>query len=215
MRKKMSNVPEELIDIKKQIVELKKTFNLHRTKKEEYFENAKIFTPKINEFYDEVKKIEVDNNLKEINEDLDKNKKSFDSIKKEIENEKDEKKVEKLKKDLENFDFKIRRIFKSIRVISKQKKIIYKKIDEVREEKNVEFDKFKEEKKLYLEISKKLKTLFKKENEIMKKHNIKRNKKESTFGMRDIKKKKENLENDFLTKGKTLTAEDLLLFQMK
>ena len=74
-------VREELNKVRNEIKSLKGVFSKKKDEKEGHFEKGEEFSTKINELYDEVKKIEGENNLDMINEELDSKKKELEELK--------------------------------------------------------------------------------------------------------------------------------------
>lgn len=86
-------IRDELIEIQKRIKDLKKDFFEKKKVKEEFFTAGEEFSEQINSLYEDVKKIEQENNLDVVNKELEENKAHYDEIKD---------KYESLKKDFEN-----------------------------------------------------------------------------------------------------------------
>ena len=64
----------ELKNVRDEIRTLKKDFSIKKKEKEDHFDKGESYSTDINALYDEIKKIEVDNNLEAINKDLDERK---------------------------------------------------------------------------------------------------------------------------------------------
>lgn len=116
--------------------------------------------------------------------------------------------LSKLLKQESKLNGQIGDVYKKIRVISKEKKNIYEKVDVLKKERKEKYSVFKEAKKRFLKVSKELKGLFDEEGVLREKHNMPLNKKKE-----NVRIKRKELEEGLFKKGKTLTAEDLLLFQ--
>ena len=64
----------ELKKVREEIKTLKKEFSMKKKEKEDHFDKGESYSTEINALYDEIKKIEVENNLEAINKDLDERK---------------------------------------------------------------------------------------------------------------------------------------------
>jgi len=115
----------------------------------------------------------------------------------------------KYKRQLEAVQKKIKSIYKKIRLINKEKKRIYKIIDELKIKRKNAFDNFRKVKEDYTKVSIDLKELFTKEEELFEKLG-KPLEKHSYLGK--LSEKRKELEEK-LKKGEVLTTEDLLSFQ--
>lgn len=74
-------VREELNKVRADIRSLKSQFSKKRNDKETHFKLGEEYSDKINQLYEEVKKIESENNLKKINDDLDEKKVEYEEFK--------------------------------------------------------------------------------------------------------------------------------------
>lgn len=74
-------IREELKEIQQRIKELKKDFFDKKKVKEDFFTAGEEFSAKINSLYEDVKKIEEENNLDVVNKELEDSKAEYDSIK--------------------------------------------------------------------------------------------------------------------------------------
>jgi uncharacterized coiled-coil DUF342 family protein len=119
-----------------------------------------------------------------------------------------------IKKKFINVERRIRSLYKQIRLVSKEKKAKYKLIDELRAQKKASFDEFKIHKKSYTELGKTLKDLFKREEDILTELGEAPVQRKRTRDV-ELKAKQKEVESNFMTKGKTLTTEDLLMLQIK
>ncbi|NQZ85376.1 MAG: hypothetical protein HRU03_06675 [Nanoarchaeales archaeon] len=119
-----------------------------------------------------------------------------------------------VKKKFINVERRIRSLYKQIRLVSKEKKIKYKLIDDLRAQKKASFDEFKTHKKSYTELGKTLKDLFKKEEDYLSQLGEAPVQRKRTRDV-ELKAKQKEVESDFMKKGKTLTTEDLLMLQIK
>lgn len=109
---------------------------------------------------------------------------------------------------------KIRSLYKQIRIISKEKKTIYKEIDGLRDLKKKSFEMFRDTKKGYSQTGKDLKDLFKKETSLLGDLGESPVQKKKSMD-REIKKKRKEVEENFMKKGGVLTTEDLMMFQKR
>lgn len=140
-------IREELNKVREQIRELKKDFSKKKNQKEAHFSKGEEYSTKINSLYDEVKKIEAENDLEKINAELDLKKVEYEELKLKVtesenkfkdlkSNSKQVKKpeiktvsVEKAKKDLKKLDLQLQ-----TQVLSLEKESdLIKKIDELKE----------------------------------------------------------------------------------
>lgn len=128
--------------------------------------------------------------------------------------------IKEIKKELNYFrrkyaatEKKIRSLYKQIRLISKEKKRRYKRIDELRDLKKKSFEEFRSTKKNYSEVGKTLKDLFKKESDLMEEIGESPTQKKR-FMDKEMKIKRKEVEDKLMNKG-VLTTEDLLAFQNK
>ena len=116
---------EELKKIKSEILVLKKDFLLNRQNKEKYFSQGEENSKKINDLYLEIKEIEKNHNLDELNSELKCVKEEFDSLKLTL----DEK--EKIFQNLNTYskkmlDNKIKGNFDSKKKLEEKKKLEFK-----------------------------------------------------------------------------------------
>ncbi|MFT4244102.1 MAG: hypothetical protein ACMXYB_01460 [Candidatus Woesearchaeota archaeon] len=79
-------IHEELISVQNKIKDLKKDFFEKKKIKEEFFTAGEEFSEQINSLYEEVKQIEAENNLDEINLELENHKKEYEEVKTQYEN---------------------------------------------------------------------------------------------------------------------------------
>ena len=231
----VSDCSSEIEELYKKVKEVESNSNLKEIN--EILDKKK---KELEEFDKEISKcsIELEKLEKDKKKDLDKLFEEIEDLKKELKNTKNKedansvrKKIEEVKKKFdknelilkrrernnlkrkkERVDIKIRRLYKKIRIISKDKKVLYKEIDNVRSKKDDKFGLFKDQKKEYVEIMKQLKVLFTKEEELEKELGIKVRRKQK---VPNLSQKRKNAEEKLFKKGQVLTTEDLLLFQMK
>ncbi len=78
-------IREELNKVRADIKSLKSSFSKKRNDKETHFKLGEEYSEKINSLYEEVKKIESENNLEKINTDLDEKKVEFEEFKSKLE----------------------------------------------------------------------------------------------------------------------------------
>ena len=203
INKKLDEKKEEFEKLDKEVKSCEEELSsLEKTDKkdlDEIFESLNDLKKKLDSEKDEVKIKELKNKIFLTKKKFDKNKLILKRRERNV-----------LKKRKERVDMKIKRLYKKIRIISKDKKVIYTKIDSLKKEKEKEFNLFKEKKQEYMKIFKELKEYFKEENQILKKLGFK-----NTINKTEIVKQKKELEDKLLKKGGVLTSEDLLLFQMK
>lgn len=74
-------IREELKKVRAEIKDLKSVFSKKKDEKEEHFVKGEDYSNQINELYEEIKKIEQDNNLDVINQDLEVRKQEYDELK--------------------------------------------------------------------------------------------------------------------------------------
>lgn len=119
-----------------------------------------------------------------------------------------------VKKKFVNAERRIRSLYKQIRLISKEKKKKYKLIDDLRIAKKKAFDEFKSHKKTYGDVGKVLREFFKKEEELLTKLGESPVQKRR-IAEKSLKVKQKEVEDKLMTKGQTLTTEDLLMLQSR
>lgn len=139
-------IREELNQVKVDIRQLKKEFSKKRDEKEGHFKKGEDFSTEINTLYDEIKKIELENNLEDINKELDVKQAEHASLKEELnqleaqfKNEKNTKtevqkpqiktiSVEKAQKEIKSLDLKLQT---QVLSLDKESEVI-KKIQELK-----------------------------------------------------------------------------------
>jgi uncharacterized coiled-coil DUF342 family protein len=88
-------IREELKEVQEKIRALKSEFSTRRNVKEDFFSQGEKYSEQINALYEEVKSIEKEHNLDEINKELDAKKEKYDELKAQL--EESEKKFQALK----------------------------------------------------------------------------------------------------------------------
>ena len=140
-------IRDELKKVRQTIKDLKKEFSVKKKEKEEHFEKGEGYSKQINELYEEIKVIEVDNNLKAINTDLEERKtalaelksglteveKTFGDVKQSSRQDKPAIRtisVDKAKKELKQLDTKLQT---QVLSLDKESELI-KKVQELKEQ---------------------------------------------------------------------------------
>lgn len=224
-------IRDELNKVRQTIKDLKKEFSTKKKEKEDHFDKGESYSKEINDLYEEIKTIEVENNLKTINEDLESRKamlvelkselaeveKHFENIRQTSKQSKPEIRtisVDKAKKELKQLDTKLQT---QVLSLDKESELI-KKIQELKGQVSLntgeeqDDDEFKEAKKNLNSVRRKFNNTEKKIRSLYKQIRLISKEKKKRYKqidiLRDTKKKAfeefRTTKKDYSIKGKDL-----------